>query len=103
MADIQRRLALLLGRETVRPIRKTYEAPPRISVIDVVSAVLGLNGNAAAVMLGRLTDDHPEVTTGCCDFKFPEKGQRNTAVTDARGIALVLMLLPGRTAARARS
>ena len=48
MADIQRELAVLLGRETVR-IRRTDEQPPRISVIDVAMAVSGGSQHDAEV------------------------------------------------------
>ena len=56
MADaltFQQQLATLLGRE-VKQLRKTDETPPRASVIDVISAVLGVSGNVAAVTLEHL-------------------------------------------------
>ena len=43
----QQQLAALLVREVGR-IQKTTDVPPKISIIDVVSAVTGLNGNDAA-------------------------------------------------------
>ena len=101
MADIQQQLATLLGRE-VKQLRKTDETPSRASVIDVISAVLGVSANVAAVTLGRLKAEYPEVTSGCCDFKFKGRGQRGTAVACARGLFEIVMLLPGRQAANIR-
>ena len=40
----------------------------------------------------------PEVAAGRGYFKFAGQGQRETPVTDAGGIAEVIMLLPGRAA-----
>ena len=37
------------------------------------------------------------------DFKFPGRGQRNTPITDARGMVTILNLLPGRSAAAFRA
>ena len=36
------------------------------------------------------------------DFRFPGRGQRNTPVTDVRGIVEIVMLLPGQQAACVR-
>ena len=47
-------------------------------------------------------EKYPEVHEKITDFKFPGCGQRKTAVTDARGIVEVIMLLPGRHATRVR-
>ena len=83
MADIPRQLAALLGRQTVR-IRKTDETPPRISVIDVISAISGHNSSNAARAFARLGHDYPDVTANCSHVKFPDtkgrKGQRDTPV-----------------------
>ena len=48
----------------------------------------------------RLQHDHPEVTANSSDFKFRGRGQRDTPVTDVRGIVEIIMLLPGQQAAR---
>ena len=45
--DIPAQLAALLGRKAVR-IRKTDETPPRISVIDLASAIRMKDANQAA-------------------------------------------------------
>ena len=99
--SIHGQLTTLLGRE-VKQLRKTSQVPPRVSVIDVISAFLGVSGNVAAVTLGRLKSEYPEVTSGCCDFKFKGRGQRDTPVACVRGIVEILVLLPGRQAARVR-
>ena len=104
MADIQRQLSGLLGRD-VQHIRKTSENPARISVIDVVAAITGHRSNGssnAAVIFMRLNNDHPEVTTNCSDLKFPGRGQRKTPLASVRGIVEIIMLLLGQHAARVR-
>ena len=68
-ADIPQKLAALLGRGVGR-IRKTADVPPKISIIDVVSAVTSLNGNNAAMTFARMKDEHPDVTTRCGDVRF---------------------------------
>ena len=37
-------------------------------------------GVGPAVTMGRLKAEYPEVTSGCCDFKFKGRGQRNAPV-----------------------
>ncbi len=98
---IPTQLAALLGREAVQ-IRKTDENPPQISVIDVVVAITGQTQSNSAVAFKRLQHDHPEVTANSSDFKFKGRGQRDTPVTDVRGIVEIIMLLPGQQAARVR-
>ena len=99
--DIRTQLATLLGREAVQ-IRKTDENPPQISVIDVVAAITGQTQSNSAVAFKRLQCDHPEVTANSSDFRFKGRGQRDTPVTDVRGIVEIIMLLPGQEAARVR-
>ena len=81
-------------------IRKTDENLPQISVIDVVVAITGQTQSKSAVAFKRLQHDHPEVTANSSDFKFRGRGQRDTPVTDVRGIVEIIMLLPGQQAAR---
>ena len=104
MADIRPQLAMLLGREAkdIANIRKTSEVPPRVSVIDVAAAITGKDANKAAQDIGFIKERHPEVTQNLGDFKFAGRGQKNTPVTDARGIVELVMLLPGHHAARVR-
>lgn len=83
-------------------VRKTNEDPPRVSIYDVLQAVAGVEPHNCANVWRRLLDAYPEVNTRCIHFKFPGQGQRETPVTDARGIVTIIMLLPGRAAARFR-
>ena len=99
--DIPAQLAALLGKEIVR-IRKTDESPPRISVIDVAVVITGKDANNAARAVGVVKDRHPEVTQNLSDFKFRGRGQRNTQVIDIQGAVELILLLPGRHAARVR-
>ncbi len=101
MVDVQQQLSDLLGRQ-VKQIRTTSENPPRVSVIDVAILVTGKDQNNSAKDFRRLLADYPEVDSNCDDFQFPGKGQRSTKVTDARGVVEIIMLLPGRHAARVR-
>ena len=101
--DIPRQLAALLGRESVCQIRKTDTVPPRISVIDVVEAITGqVKSNAGKNTLERIKESHPEVYPNWINFRFPGRGHRETPVADVRGIVEIVMLLPGRHAARVR-
>ena len=45
---------------------------------------------------------YPEVDGNIVHFKFKGRGQRETPITDARGIIEVIMLLPGQQASRVR-
>ena len=87
----------LLGRQ-VKQLRKTDTVPPRVSIYDVIAAVTGMDGNHAGKVYRDLVADFPEVHSVGVNFKFPGRGQRETPVTDARGIIEVIMLLPGRHA-----
>ena len=108
MADIRPQLATLLRKNAkdIKNIRKTDEIPPRVSIIDVVTAIAQCSPSNAALTFARLKNDYPDVTTNCSDVKFPDargrKGQRASPVTDARGIVEIIMLLGGRQAARVR-
>ena len=99
--DVPTQLAALLGRATVR-IRKTDEAPPRISVIDVVQAMTGNCARHAAQEVRTLCSRYPEVDQILVHFLFRGQGQRKTYVTSVRGIVEVVMLLQGQQAARVR-
>ena len=99
--DVPRQLAALLGREAVR-IRRTDENPPRVSIIDVTMAVSGGSQHDAAKSLRRLCDQYPEVGPNWSHLKFKGPGQRQTPVTEAKGIVEVIMLLQGQQAARVR-
>ena len=83
-------------------IRKTDETPPRVSVIDTIAAITGRNANRSAEAIRELGDRYPEVNGNIVNLKFPGRRQRNTPVTNAKGIVEIIMLLTGRQAARVR-
>ena len=81
--DIPTQLAALLGKKKkVAQIRKTDETPPKISVIDVISAVTGKDARHAAEQLRRLVAQYPDVDSHCVHVKFPDsrgrRGQKDT-------------------------
>jgi hypothetical protein len=98
--DLMASLATL--GEGLRQIRKTAEDPPRISVLDVIRVITGQELRHCWMVFDRLQQQFPEVSTTCGNFKFAGQGQRDTPVTDARGIVEIVMLLPGRAAAAVR-
>ena len=87
---------------TVRRIRKTAEDPPRVSVIDTVALITGHSPTVCSHTLQRLKDSYPEVGSDWSNFRFAGRGQRDTPVSDARGIVEVIMILPGRAASQVR-
>ena len=91
-----------LSDGAVRGIRKTAENPPRVSVLDVIGAITGLGSNNCSNYYHRLTEQFPEVATSCSLFKFPGESQKETPITCVRGAVTIVMVLPGRTAARVR-
>ena len=99
--DIPTQLAALLG-STVKRIRITDEVPPRISVIDLATAITMKDANQAAEQVAYVKKRHPEVTEIFGDFKFRGQGQKKTAVADLRGAVELTFLLPGRHAALVR-
>ena len=99
--DIPTQLGTLLGREIAR-IRKTDQTPPRVSVIDVVQAITGKDARHAAEDVRGLCFSYAEVDGISVHYRFPGRGQRDTPVADVRGIVEIVMLLPGRQAARVR-
>ena len=91
-----------LDEQALRQIRKTAEDPPRVSIYDVLQVVAGLRQDNCNTIWTRLQETYPEVSTSCANFRFAGRGQTNTPVADARGIVEIIMLLPGRAAARFR-
>ena len=81
--DFPTQLASLLGCP-VKQIRITDEEPPRISAIDLATAITKKDANHAAQDVGYVKDRHPEVTQILGDFKFRGQGQKKTPVTDLR-------------------
>jgi hypothetical protein len=89
---------VMISEASLQQIRKTAETPPRVSVIDVIRAITGLSASNCHNVLQRVIESFPEVSRICSKFKFPGRGQRETPVADARGIAEIIMVLPGRAA-----
>jgi KilA-N domain len=83
-------------------IRRTGGMPQMISVYDFITAVTEQHPNHAGRSLLSISSNHPEVTPMLVDFKFPGRGQRFTPVTDARGLVMIMNLLPGQQAAQFR-
>ena len=80
----------------VKRVRKTNETPPRVSVYDVISIMFEVKNPHDA--WSALCRQHNESVWLTSTVKFPGRGQRETPVTDARGIVRIIMLLPCRTA-----
>ena len=87
--------ATLLGKETVGPIRKTDEDPPRISVIDVFAATVCKSQDHASKQFRRITERYDEVRTNCPDFRFRgspgsrlKRWYHRPAFTDSRDTTL---------------
>lgn len=80
-------------------IRKTNENPPRISIHDLIEVVTGQKDRH---IWDRMKIQYPEVVAQNHTFKFPGRGQNNTPVTDAKGVVVIINLLPGQKAAQFR-
>ena len=63
IADLMASLSELT-EGAVRGIRKTAEDPPRVSVLDVIGAITGLDSNNSSNYYHRLTEQFPETTQG---------------------------------------
>ena len=101
IADLTQSL-LSVSDDSVQLIRKTAESPPRVSVYDVIGLITGFTSNHSSQLLQRLVEQFPEVATVCGNFKFQGRGQRDTPVTDAKGIVTIIMIMPGSAAATVR-
>ena len=92
-----------LNEGNVRQIRKTAEDPPRVAVYDVLQLVTGCSANNCSNVYQRLSESYSEALTGCSSFRFPGRGQwKETPVAEVRTIVEIIMVLPGRAAARVR-
>ena len=65
----------------------------------MIAIINGKDKNQAAEDLRRISTGHPEVKAICFDFKFPGQGQRDTPVTDAKGIVEIILLQTTKQAA----
>ena len=89
---------MLLGRtaKDLPTIRKIDEAPPRISIIDVISAI---TSKTSPIVLGFRYGESSLDTMGLTQFaltsKPPSPRQRDTAITNAKGIIEVIVLMRG--------
>jgi hypothetical protein len=83
-------------------IRKTAGPPVRVSVYDVMCAITGNDPRDASRDFNRIRERIPDSMQFWMDFKFPGRRQRDTPVTDARGLVMIMNLLPGRQAAQFR-
>ena len=77
--DIPTQLAALLGYP-IKRIRITDEEPPRISVIDLATAITMKGANQAAEQVSYVKKRHPEATEIFGDFKFRGRGQNSAPV-----------------------
>ena len=102
LTDLTGSLLAAVTDDSVQQIRKTAEIPPRVSVYDVLGLIYGFTSNNSSNVLQRLVEQFPEVARICSNFRFQGRGQRDTPVADAEGIITIILLLPGRTATRAR-
>lgn len=72
----------------------------RVSVYDAITFITG-DRNPRKTW-ERLGEQYSEVVAKCYNFKFPGRGQRNTPVADLQVFLEILVVLPGRLAARVR-
>ena len=86
-------------------VRKTNETPPRVSVIDLISVIDDTDNNQASKIFARLKNQYPEIAVQTIwgNWKFPGARQKDTPVTDARGVVTIINLLSGRRAAQFRA
>ena len=82
---IPAQLAALLG-QPVKQIWIPDETPPRISAIDVATAITGKHVRNAARDVLFVQEKHPEVSQKLSHFRFPGQGQRSTPATCATGL-----------------
>ncbi len=97
-------LAVLVDcAKTALQLRATSEKPKRVSVIDVIVIVTGAaDAHVAAQILRRMLETYAELKEKIDQFKFPGQGQRETPVTDVRGMVEIIQVLPGPQAGRLR-
>ena len=101
--DVVSELASLVEREkNTLQLRTTSEMPKRVSVIDVIMIITNADANVAGNILRRIEEKYAEVKERTGLFKFPGERQRDTPVTDVRGMVEIIMLVPGRQAGRVR-
>ena len=92
-----------LSESSLQGIRKTYDNPPKVSVLDVISTIKGCRMSTTYMVWKRLQESHPEILTFCEHYNFQIDGRGlATPVTTASGIVRIIMVLPGKAAAGLR-
>ena len=92
-----------LSDDTVGRIRKTAEDPPRASVIDTIALITGQSQCNAAHTWTRLAQNYPDSCQNVTSFRFSGRGNwKETPVADARTLVEVVLVIPGKAAARYR-
>jgi len=84
-------------------VRKTKETPPCVSVIDLIAVIDNKDSKQSSATLIRLGEQHAGVSRLLRHYKFPGRRQKDTPVTDARGVVTIINLLSGRRAAQFRA
>ena len=84
----------------MRVDKPTDESPPRVAMIDVATMVAGKDARKTALDNGFVRDRHPDVAQNLGLYKFNGRRQRHTHVATVRGIIEIILLPPGRYAAR---
>ena len=90
------------ARHAAEDVRGLCSSYPEVDGISVHYRFPGRGQRDTPVADVRGIVEYPEVGTNCSHLKFPGRGQRDTPVVDVRGIVEIVMLLPGRHAARVR-
>lgn len=60
--------------------RKTPETPQRVSVYDLISAVMDHDNKQSFTVFSRLKEKHTEIDAQLTMYKFPGRGNRDTPV-----------------------
>lgn len=103
MASEEHKLDLqsdLFGEFRGARIRKTDDVPPKISVLDFIEAVTETPNPRRrwADIRRTLEEAGNDLSDVYSLHQFPGARQRDTPVTDARGMVLILNFLPGKRA-----
>ena len=71
----------------------------KISIYDVMQYVCGYQSTHTTQTFKKVIQKFPEVYKSVVIWKFPGAGQRETYVTDSKGLLKILMHIPGRRSA----
>ena len=94
--ELRYNLAAVLHKDVIRigNIRKTFETPPRISVCDVMVALMGRRRANVPEGFLQLLRAYPEARSKCIGFSFDSEPE--TPVTDLLTIIGMSFILPGK-------